>query len=71
MKLRTFSNLALAVLLLCLYPSLKTHAYLDPGTGSYILQVSAAVLFSALYGVKLFWKKIVYTVKGLTSRKEK
>jgi len=32
--------------------------YLDPGTGSYIVQVILAVIAGWMLTVKLFWKKI-------------
>lgn len=36
----------------------KAHAYLDPGTGSYIIQVVAATLFAGLFLVKTWWNEI-------------
>ena len=33
--------------------------YIDPGTGSYLLQILAAGLFGALFALKLFWHRIV------------
>jgi hypothetical protein len=39
-------------------------AYLDPGTGSYLLQLALAGLLGASYAVKHFWARI----KGLFSR---
>ena len=39
-------------------------AYLDPGTGSFMLQILLSALFGALVAVKLFWKRI----RGFFSR---
>jgi hypothetical protein len=39
-------------------------AYLDPGTGSYLLQLALAGLLGASYAVKHFWARL----KGLFSR---
>ena len=39
-------------------------AYLDPGTGSYLLQLALAGALAASYAVKHFWARI----KGLFSR---
>lgn len=36
----------------------ETHAYLDPGTGSFILQLLLAGLFGVLLSVRIFWKRI-------------
>lgn len=33
-------------------------AYIDPGTGSYVLQVAIAFLIGAAFSVKIFWKRI-------------
>jgi hypothetical protein len=43
------------------------YAYLDPGTGSYILQIILAGVAASLFVVKLFWAKIkmfVWTIFG-------
>ena len=34
-------------------------AYIDIGTGSYLLQILAGIFFGGLYVVKIYWKKIV------------
>ena len=34
------------------------HAYLDPGTGSYVLQLILAGLLGAAFTVKIFWRRI-------------
>jgi len=36
----------------------EASAYLDPGTGSYVLQMLIAGLLGALFFLKLLWKKI-------------
>lgn len=38
--------------------SKKAHAYLDPGTGSYVIQVLLAVLFGSILSIKIFWNRI-------------
>ncbi|HDQ26056.1 MAG TPA: hypothetical protein ENN43_04840 [bacterium] len=35
------------------------HAYLDPGTGSYILQMIIAGIAGALLTIKIFWNNIM------------
>jgi hypothetical protein len=39
-------------------------AYIDPGTGSYVLQMALAGMLGAGYAVRRFWSQI----KGLFSR---
>jgi len=36
----------------------QAHAYIDPGTGSYLLQFAIGALFALLFAVKAFWGKI-------------
>ena len=33
-------------------------AYLDPGTGSYFLQILIAGLMAGLFTLKIYWKKV-------------
>jgi len=47
------------------------HAYLDPGTGSYVLQVVAAVFLAGTVVIKGFWKNIRDIFDKLFSRKGK
>jgi hypothetical protein len=49
---------------ICLMPLRHVHAYVDPGSGSYLLQLLVATLFGALFAVRVFWVRI----KGLLSR---
>jgi hypothetical protein len=39
-------------------------AYLDPGTGSYLLQLALAGILGASYAVKHFWSRL----KGMFTR---
>ncbi len=41
-------------------------AYVDPGTGSYILQMALAGMLAAGYGMRRFWAQI----KGLFVRQD-
>lgn len=41
---------------LCLVP--EARAYLDPGTGSMIIQVVIGGVLAVSYTVKVYWKKI-------------
>ena len=42
----------------------NAHAYLDPGTGSYLTQVIAA----SLVGVGIFWKTIFRKIKTIIDK---
>jgi len=47
------------------------YAYLDAGTGSYIIQMIIAASVTGLYLVKLFWKKIINFFKSIFSKETK
>lgn len=49
----------------------KAYAYLDPGSGSFILQVILASLVGMLFAIKMFWKEVNIFLKNLFSRKNK
>ncbi len=36
----------------------KAHAYIDPGTGSMIIQLLIAGILGATFTIKVYWKKI-------------
>ncbi len=55
--MRDFVFNVILVGVLVLVP-VKAFAYLDPGTGSYIVQILLAGLFGVLFAVKLFWTNI-------------
>ena len=43
-------------------------AYLDPGSGSFILQLILASLVGSLFLFKNFWKKLLSFLRGIFSR---
>lgn len=59
-----------SALYLVLVPQ-PAFAYLDPGTGSYIIQIAAAALFGSLFALKMWWKQITGFIAGMLGRKEK
>lgn len=52
-----------AVVLLGLCPA-TAHAYIDPGTGSFIFQGIIAAVVGLGFAVKVFWKRIVALFTG-------
>jgi len=44
--------------------------YIDPGTGSYVLQVAIAFLVGIAFSVKVFWKKISAFLRKVFSGKK-
>lgn len=56
--------LLLLALPLLLVPSVA-HAYLDPGTGSYAVQLLIGTLLGGLFAIGLFWRRVVASLKRL------
>ncbi len=71
MKLRHLTGSALFVTALLVIVPGKAYAYLDPGTGSYMLQIILGVLLGAAFAVKAFWFRIRAFFDGLFSRKSR
>ena len=56
--------LALVLAVVLLSPS-SAFAYLDPATGSYVLQVLAGVFLGVVYLAKVYWLRIRLFISGL------
>lgn len=46
------------------------NAYLDPGSGSFILQLILASLMGALFMLGIYWKKVKAYFKNLIKKKD-
>lgn len=57
MKTTRSSTLLLAALVLVGFPS-RAEAYLDPSTGSVVLQVVIGSVLAGIAGTKIWWHKI-------------
>lgn len=49
-------------------PLREGHLYLDPGSGSFILQIIIAALFGSLFVIKAYWRKIINFFRNLFSK---
>jgi hypothetical protein len=49
----------------------KAYAYLDMGTGSYIIQAVLAGVFTGIYFIKAYWLKLKMLFSSLTKKKDK
>ena len=58
----------LVFLLVLLAIPVKTHAYIDPGTGSYIIQVVIAGVLGGLLTLKSHRKTLMDKVKSIFTR---
>ena len=55
-------------LFLLVFPQ-TTYAYLDPGTGSYVVQVILAAMVGLAYTLKIYWTNIKTFFLNLFSKK--
>lgn len=67
MKLFNFLGLVLALILLQTH---EAYAYLDPGSGSYLLQVFLAVFLAASFTLKSYWRSALYFVQTRLFKKK-
>jgi hypothetical protein len=51
-------------------PSKSVQAYLDPGSGSFILQLLLAALVGGLFVIRSYWKKIADFLRKIFSRRD-
>ena len=65
MKTKFFT---ITILILLLTFSLNVNAYIDPGTGSYVIQVILAAILGGVVTMKVFWKRIGMILKRIVSR---
>lgn len=72
--MRTFGKVVVVLLLATSALSLTTrdaHAYVDPGTGSFLFQMATAGVLGSIFAIKVFWKNIRDTFARLFGRQRK
>ncbi len=70
--MKQFVNLwVLSGLVLSLFPQEAQAAYLDPGSGSFLIQIIIAGLVGFSFFIKLFWKNIKLFFANLLSKEPK
>jgi len=57
------------LLLLLLVPTRQVHAYLDPGSGSFLFQLLVGAVLSGLFAVKVFFRNIKTFIAKALKRK--
>ena len=61
MRILNTGNIAMDVLA-------RPSSYLDPGSGSYLLQLLIAGALGALFALRLYWKRVRKFLSGLIQR---
>jgi drug/metabolite transporter (DMT)-like permease len=69
-KLAHLLAVPIAVIVLLFVFTRQAHAYLDPGSGSYIFQLLLAALVGALFAVRIYWKRIRTFFRRLLSKEK-
>jgi len=62
--------LALVLLAACLLLPAPALAYIDPGTGSFVIQGIIAAIVGAGFAVKMFWHRIKALLTGKPAPKD-
>lgn len=71
MRSRIKTRLALYVLTFWVISTGTAHAYLDPGTGSLLLQGLLGGIAGAAVFIKIYWHKILSWFKGSRTKQQK
>lgn len=69
-RTRPWRLLATGLILGCGLLTKTAAGYIDPGTGSYVLQIAIAFLVGLAFSVKVFWKKISAFLRKIFSGKK-
>jgi len=67
-RVTTFGTTLVALVFFHLTLSRTACAYLDPGTGSYVLQLIIAALLGGVFALKVFWNEVKAFMTSLFSR---
>ena len=67
-RLIQLSGFLLVFNLLCFLYSRSAYAYLDPGTGSMILQAVLAAIVGSAMAIKIFWRRIKSFILSLVGK---
>ena len=59
------------ILTILLIEPRQAYAYLDPGTGSLLIQMLIGGVVAALYTIKMYWYKIKSSIKNIFSQDDK
>lgn len=70
--MKKLPNSKLVILNVCMlyliFPQI-IFAYLDPGTGSYMLQIILAAVVGLAYTIKIYWVRVKAFIVNLFSKK--
>jgi len=70
-KLIDLKHVVIITVILFLWSIKNAYAYIDPGTGSYIIQVIIGGVLGAAFALKVYWKKVKFYFSNLLSKQTK
>jgi membrane associated rhomboid family serine protease len=70
MKSKKFTIVFFSIIVFMVLPTMA-FGYIDPGTGSYLLQIVIATLMGSLLALKIFWQKIKGFFVNIAGKKQK
>lgn len=65
------SRIVFIIFLAFIFSFSNLNAYIDPGSGSYILQLLIAGALGGVYAIKVFWSQIKSFCYSLFAKKKK
>lgn len=66
-RINSVLEIGLLVALFAVLGMRPAHAYVDPGSGSYAMQIGLASALTALFSVKMFWQRLRQHLHGPAS----
>ena len=63
--LKIFQQLVFSSAVTVIFLPLVAFAYIDPGTGSFLIQILAAAIFGASFAFRFIWKRIFVFFKRI------
>jgi hypothetical protein len=70
-RFKVIVSIFLGVQLICFSFCNEALAYLDPGTGSFIIQMAIASIVGGLFAIKIYYRKIKEFLMGLFSKNKR
>ncbi|OGM11465.1 hypothetical protein A2Z22_00240 [Candidatus Woesebacteria bacterium RBG_16_34_12] len=67
-RLKYFLTFLVVFFIFLFFLPRQAQAYIDPGTGSYVVQIILAFILGGVFTLKLYWKKITKFLRKLFSK---
>ena len=68
--MKTREIIVLMMLVLISFPA-HSHAYIDPGTGSFVIQMVVAAVLGAFFALKMYWRRLKGFFSKFTAKEKK